>query len=157
MCHWSVVAVLRKLFPTGNMGDKAVHLSGWHHERKTRFQWISGCVRQTRVYQELMFGNGIRNVQGVIKCISMRKMLWEEKILHWMDMKMTKKGFVPQPGIKENTWEICFLIKNERFHVCYCYHPSKYFHQRAVQSQSITSDLLFSTATHSFEKCYLKT
>lgn len=95
MCHWSVVAVLRKLFPTGNMGDKAVHLSGWHHERKTRFQWISGCVRQTRVYQELMFGNGIRNVQGVINCISMRKMLWEEKILHWMDMKMTKKGFVP--------------------------------------------------------------
>ena len=44
MFHWSVAAVLRKLFPTGNVGDKAVHLSGWqkvdHHERKTRFQWM---------------------------------------------------------------------------------------------------------------------
>lgn len=41
MFHLSVAAILRKLSPTGNVGDKPVHLSGWqkvdHHERK---QWM---------------------------------------------------------------------------------------------------------------------
>lgn len=49
---------------------------------KQDFSGWKGCVRQTRVYQELMFGSGIRNVQGLIKCISMRKMVWEERVLH---------------------------------------------------------------------------
>lgn len=57
---------------------------------------------------------------------------------------MTKKGCVPWPGIMENTWEVCFLLKNERFYVCYCNHPSKYFTRE--QSSHRASYLICSLA-----------